>query len=398
MICIGKVDPMKPYWLVNKQVSFPALKHDMHADVAVIGAGITGASVCYWLSGKCKVVLLEEDMIASKASGRNAGFLLTGTSDYYNKAIQRYGHEKARAVWEVTQENHDLLERHIFNHKDCDHRRSGSYFVAASEREMQDLRESVDLLRKDDFNYKLISGNEINAILSSKGFHGAAFNARDGEVNPVKLVGALVSKAMDSGAEIFEKSAVKRITAENGFSIKTEQASVNSDFVVLATNAYTTLLHSYFKGKITPVRGQMLGTNPLSKRFEGVFYANYGYEYWRQTPDGRILAGGFRELGLAREKGYRMVTTKKIQKRLEKLLAQLSLEFNVEHRWSGIMDFTKDHLPIVGSLPGTKNLLVSAGYSGHGLGFSFVAGRMISELILDGKPRSLELFAPSRLC
>ena len=80
MIYTSKVD-MKPYWLVNKQVSFQALKKDMHADVAVIGAGITGASVCYWLSGKCKVVLLEEDTIASKASGRSAGFLLTGTSD-----------------------------------------------------------------------------------------------------------------------------------------------------------------------------------------------------------------------------------------------------------------------------------------------------------------------------
>jgi glycine/D-amino acid oxidase-like deaminating enzyme len=172
---------------------------------------------------------------------------------------------------------------------------------------------------------------------------------------------------------------------------------MNSDFVVLATNAYTPLLHSYFKRKIVPIRGQMLATNPLGKRFEGVFYANYGYEYWRQTPDGRILAGGFRELDFAKEKGYRMVTTKNIQKRLEKLLAKLSLDFNVEHRWSGIMGFTKDHLPIIGSLPIAKNLLVSAGYSGHGLGFSFVAGRMISEMILNSK-LSPEPFSPSRLC
>jgi len=385
---------MKPYWLLNKQILFPALKKDIYADVAVIGAGITGASVCYWLAGRCKVVLLEWDTIASKASGRNAGFLLTGTSDYYNKAIQRYGHEKARAVWEVTQQNHDILEKHIFNHEECDHRRSGSYLVAASKKEMEDLLASVDLLKKDGFNYKLISESEIHTILSSKSFHGAAFNASDGEVNPVKLVGALVGKAKDNGAQVFEKTAVKRIFAKDGFSIKTEHATVNSDFVVLATNAYTPLLYPYLKGRITPIRGQMLATNPLGKRFEGVFYTNYGYEYWRQTPDGRILAGGFRELDLARERGYRMATTKNVQKSLEKLLAQLSLKFNVEHRWSGIMGFTKDHLPIIGPLPNAKNLLVCAGYSGHGLGFGFVAGRMISEIILDGNSKDIELFSP----
>lgn len=398
MICTSKVDPMKPYWLVNKQVSFPALKHSMHTDVAVIGAGITGASVCYWLSGKCKLVLLEEDTVASKASGRNAGFLLTGTSEYYNKAIKRYGHEKARTIWKITQQNHDLLEKKIFNYEECDHRRSGSYLVATSKREMQDIVESVDLLRKDGFNYKLINESEINTLLACKSFHGAAFNARDGEVNPVKLVGALISKAKDNGAQIFEKTAAKKIRIQkDGFSIKTNHGTVNSDFVVMATNAYTPMLLSYFKRKIVPVRGQVLATNPLDKKFDGVFYANYGYEYWRQTPDGRILAGGFRELDFAGEKGYKMLTTKSIQKRLEKLLDQLSLEFNVEHRWSGIMDFSKDNLPIIGSLPGTKNLLVSAGYSGHGLGFAFVAGRMISEVILNGK-LSLELFSPLRLC
>lgn len=388
---------MKPYWLVNKEVSFPALKQDMHADVAVIGAGITGASVCYWLSGKCNVVLLEEDTVASKASGRNAGFLLTGTSDYYGKAIKRYGHDNAKKIWKITQENHDLLEKLILNEEECDHKRSGSYLVATSDREMHDIIESVNLLRNDGFNYRLLNEREINEILSSKDFHGAAFNERDGEINPVRLVKTMIKKS--NGTQIYEKTAARRISAGNdGFSIKTDHATLRADFVVLATSAYTPMLNSFFKGKITPIRGQMLGTKPLSKKFEGVFYANYGYEYWRQVPDGRVLAGGYRELDFAREKGYRMITTKNIQKNLEKLLTQLSLKFSVEYRWSGVMDFSQDRLPIIGSLPSKKKLLVSVGYSGHGLGFGFYAGRMISEIILQGKTKSLELFSPSRLC
>ncbi len=385
---------MEPYWLVKKKISFPALKEDVRADVAVIGAGITGAAVCYWLAGKCRVILLEEDMIASKASGRNAGFLLTGTADYYNRAVQRYGREKAKALWQVTQENHDLLEKHIFPDAACDHQRSGGYLVASSAEEMRDLRASVQLLREDGFHYQLLGAEEINAVLSSKDFHGAALNERDGEVNPVKLVEALVRKANRNGTEIFEKTKTRGITAgKDGFYITTDQAVVRSNYLVLATNAYTPLICSSLQDRVRPTRGQMLATNPLPKRFRGVFYANYGYEYWRQVPDGRVLAGGFRELDFAGEQGYKMVTTKNIQRNLEKLLARLALEFKVEHRWSGIMGFSADQLPIIGPLPGKDKLLVSLGYSGHGLGFGFYAGRMISETILNGQTSNPGLFS-----
>lgn len=388
---------MKPYWFSDKHLNFPVLEHDTKADVVVIGAGITGASVSYWLSDRCKVVLLEGDAIASKASGRNAGFLLIGTSDHYNNAVRRYGHERAKAVWKITKQNHELLEKHIFAKYDCDHERCGSYLVAASEEEMQDTIGSVNMLRRDGFNCRLIERSEMNSILSSKVYAGAAYNANDGAINPVKLVEALVSMAGSSGTQIFERSAVKRIASQEGsFRIKTERATVNSSFVVMATNAYTPMLNDDLKGKIAPVRGQMLATNPQDRRFESVFYANHGYEYWRQTPDGRILAGGFRELDPEREKGYRMVTTRVIQRRLERLLADLSLRFNVECRWSGIMAFSKDHLPIIGPLPGGSNLLVSVGYSGHGLGFGFIAGRMISRMILEGEKRGYDLFSPSR--
>ena len=388
---------MVPYWLAKKKISFPALKQDLRADVAVIGAGITGASVCFWLADKCRVVLLEEDMIASKASGRNAGFLLTGTADYYNRAVLRYGQEKAKALWKITQENHDLLEKHIFHDAACDHQRAGGYLVASSEAEMRDIRESVELLRRDGFHYELISAAEINEVLASRDFHGAALNERDGEVNPVKLVEALARKASSHGTEIFEKTKAKGITAgKDGLRIQTERAVIRSTYVVLATNAYTPLIYSSFQGKVIPTRGQMLATNPLPERFRGVFYANYGYEYWRQVPDGRVLAGGFRELDFAGEQGYKMVTTKKIQNNLEKLLTQLSLEFNIEYRWSGVMGFSRDQLPIIGPLPGKDKLLVSLGHSGHGLGFGFYAGKMIAELILNGKTSNLELFAATR--
>lgn len=384
------------YWLDSNAANFPALKNDIRADVAVIGAGIAGASVSYWIGNDCKVVLLEEERIASKASGRNAGFLLTGTSDYYSIAVERYGHAKAKTIWKLTQQNHDLLEKHILkNGIECEHKRSGSYLLGMRENEMSIIRKSVAMLRRDGFNYKIMNGKEINELLSVDGFHGAAYNSKDGEINPVKLVRGLVKVANENGTDVFENTSIQKIVRRDDiFELRTKHATVKADYIVLATNAYTPLLHPTFRNIIRPVRGQILGTKPCRRLFRGVFYANYGYEYWRQLPDGSVLAGGFRETDPAREVGYSMIATRKIQNKLEGLLTKLHVKSSIEYRWSGIMGFSKDHLPLVGPFPSMKNLLICAGYSGHGLGFSFIAGKMISEMILNGRPYGI--FSPTR--
>lgn len=382
------------YWSDFK-VNYPSLRHDIRVGVAVIGAGITGASVSYWLSNNCNVALLESESIASKASGRNAGFLLTGTSDHYSKAVKRYGRVKAKSIWKLAQQNHKLLETHILkNGIECEHKRSGSYLVAASSREMDEIKRSIALLKRDGFDYKLIGEKETNEILHTGGFYGAAFNALDGEINPVKLVHGFIKIVSDRNAYVFENTYVKRIARKDVFEVKTRYGSVKADYVVLTANAYTPLIYPRFKNVIMPMRGQALVTAACKKIFNGGFYANYGYEYWRQLPSGCILAGGFREADPAHERGYRMITTKKIQSKLNELLNKLSIKSRVLHRWSGIMGFTKDQLPVIGSVPDVKNLFISAGYSSHGLGFSFIAGNMIMKEILI--KRHDKIFSPKR--
>ena len=380
----------------NSGTRFPVLKNDISADVVVIGAGITGASVSYWLGNKCKTVLLESDTVASKASSRNAGFLLTGTSAYYNRAIKLYGHRKSKAIWSLSRQNHALLQRHILrNNIECEYKRSGSYLVATTKREMNDLITSTTLMKRDGFNYNIIGEKDINERLSSKSFYGAAFNERDGEINPVKFVRGLVKTAASTGTNIFENSKVNKIEMrKNIFKIKTKYGKIRADYLVLATNAYSPLVYPYLRSLILPVRGQMLVTKPCKDFLDGVFYANYGYEYWRQLLDKRIIVGGFREIDPLGETGYLMVTRNKIQKKLEGLLHELSIKSAITCKWSGIMGFTKDQLPIIGSLQNRKNLLISAGYSGHGLAFSFIAGKMLGEKILHNKFNNI--FSPER--
>jgi len=147
--------------------------------------------------------------------------------------------------------------------------------------------------------------------------------------------------------------------------------------VVLATNAYTNLLLPEIG--IAPVRAQMLGTAPDPRRLVArPTYSDRGFRYWRQLPDGRLLAGGFRNHALDEEVGHQAVPTAKIQALLEREVRRLGAGAEVTHRWAGIMGFTADELPLVGPVPGQPGVYICGGYSGHGMGFAFQCARLLA--------------------
>jgi glycine/D-amino acid oxidase-like deaminating enzyme len=150
---------------------------------------------------------------------------------------------------------------------------------------------------------------------------------------------------------------------------------------------------------IKPTRGQVLVTEPLERRlFPCPHYARHGYDYWQQTPEGRLVAGGSRDKALDHEYTSEEATTPIIQGHLEAFVAGLlGKEPRIEHRWAGIFGTTADRLPLVGRLPGRDDLWVSAGYSGHGNVMGLACGELVAGAILGGPDLELELFDPARL-
>ena len=349
------------------------------ADVVVIGGGITGVSLLHWLQRyRLRAVLLERDHLAAGASLRNAGFLLAGTAANYAAAVAQYGRDVAGEVWCFTLENHSRCAALLASRR-TGYRRCGSWTVAASGEEAAQLREAEQLLREDRLRAEW---QQHPAGVAGAG-HGALFNPDDGVLDPVAAVAALADLA--PAASIVEGIAVRAVEPSGGrVRVDAGSIEITAGAVIAATNAATAQLLPGVA--IRPVRAQMLATAPWPHRVASrPAYAHWGFRYWRQLDDGRLLVGGQRDRAVDDEVGHQAVPTATVQEHLDAHLSELATGAAVTHRWAGIMGFSDDGLPRAGAVPGMANVYVCGGYTGHGLGFALSAAGATVRLMVEGR-------------
>jgi gamma-glutamylputrescine oxidase len=371
------------YWLSEKRLSFPdpASRPVGPVDVAIVGGGVTGCACALVLAeaGR-RVRVYEAREIAGGASGRNGGFALRGGALAYDAARRELGPERAKALWRLTERYLERLEGLAGDA----FRRTGSLRLAVDSEERCELEAEYEALREDGFDVEW--RDELVEPLRGR-FDGAIFHPPDGSLQPARWVRRLAARAVEAGAELCEHRRVESID------------ELEADHVVLATDGYTQGLLPELDAIVKPTRGQVLVTEPLKRfLFACPHYARHGYDYWQQTPAGRLVAGGSRDKALDHEHTADERTTPLIQGHLERFVTDLLGEApTITHRWAGIFGGTEDRLPVVGAAPGWDDVWVSCGYSGHGNVLGLVCGELVAEAILGRPAPELELFEPARL-
>ncbi len=346
-----------------------------HAEVVIVGGGITGVALLDVLRRRdIDAILLERHHLAAGASGRNAGFLLAGVAENYARAVERYGRATAAEVWAFTIANHALIAAAAAN-LDAEHHVRGSVIAALDAEEAASLEAAATLLAEDRLPGVISKADDVPGAMC------ALVNPDDGEIDPVRLV---IGMAIPHAARVFEDQPVVAVEdGENSATVHLEDASVEASVAVLATNAWTAQLLPAVP--IRPVRAQMLASAPVAALVPRPVYAEWGHRYWRQRDDGAVLVGGFRHRAPAAEIGYELDTTEVVQAHLEAHLHELGVTAAVTHRWAGTMGFSEDGLPLVGLAPACRRIHVCAGYTGHGMGFAVNAARVLADRILDDK-------------
>ena len=369
------------YWLSEPHEPLPAVTLAASPEVAVVGGGITGCSCALALAeAGLRVRLFDAREIAGGASGRNGGFALRGAAAPYPVIVESIGRDRAAELWRWTEQAvRDLAEAggDAF-------RQVGSLRLAADEDERDELEEEFEALRADGFEVEWL--DDFGPPLRGR-YPAAILHPADGVLQPARLVRRLAHRAAKAGVEIHEHTHVG------------SPAETGADTVVVATDGYPSGLLGPLEGLIVPTRGQVIATEPIPERyFEIPHYGRHGFDYWHQSPDGRIVAGGFRDVSLQEEFTDDEVTTELVQGALEEFVRSLvGRQLRIDYRWAGIFGLVLDFLPVVGRVPDRDGLWIAGGYSGHGNVLGFVCGRLVAEAILGRRDPLLDLFDPERL-
>ncbi|MGZ5338623.1 MAG: NAD(P)/FAD-dependent oxidoreductase [Thermoleophilaceae bacterium] len=387
-----------PYWLDSPYDPRPALNGQVQVDACVIGAGVGGLSCARRLAEHgLETIVLERGTVAGGASGRNGGFLLAGVAAFHNDARDLYGRERNRRIYARTvaaqQEIYELAE--ALGLGDAV-RRVGSLRVAVTDEEAERVRGQVEALREDGFPGELVEHNALPPVLRRRGLCACLVD-HDAALHPARWYRALAEAAERAGVRICEGTAVQApVSAPGEGEVQTDGGSVRARHVIVAADGALPVLVPEYEGRVRARRLHMVASEPTQPVVEQLVYPRWGYEYFQQRPDGRLLLGGFSDLDGEASYTDSEEGSPEIWARLESYLRdELGLDTKVSHRWVGIVGYTADQLPYVGEVPGRPGLHVAGGYSGHGNVPGYVAGQEIADAIA-GQANEEPLFGADR--
>jgi len=350
-------------------------------DVVVVGAGVTGCAAALRLAQAGKRVRLQDARaVAEGASGRNGGFALRGMPAPFDVTAETVGEQAARALMVWTERAIDTLESLAGDA----FRRVGSLRIAVDEEERDELRAEYDALVAAGFAAEWV--DDFEPPLAGR-FTGALRHVPDGVLQPARWVRRLAALAAAEGVEIREHARVG------------SRDELDGAAVVVCTDGYPSGLLGPIEGLIIPTRGQVIATEPVPERlFEVPHYGRHGFDYWHQSEDGRIVAGGFRDVSLDTEFTADEQLTEPVQAALRSFVAGLmGRELRVDYAWAGIFGMVMDFLPVVGPVPEVGDTWVAGGYSGHGNVLGFACGELVAKAVLGEDDPLLAHFEPARL-
>jgi glycine/D-amino acid oxidase-like deaminating enzyme len=392
------LEPPRSWWLEEARAHRPdepsaPLAADTEADVAIAGGGYTGLWTALALRERdpsLRVVLLEARRVGEGPSGRNGGFL-HGYWSSLPTLRALLGDERALVLARASSRIVPAVRAFAAARgEDVWLRESGLLKVAATEAEDAAVAHAIATARALGAEDEAVplDGGELRRHIGSPRFRRGVLFRDGGTVQPARLALALKRAALDAGVELHEASPVTRVREGE---LETPGGRVRAREVVLATGSWATGWP--LAGRQTTFASAVVLTEPVPDlleqigwtRGEAVVDGRMFLHYFRTTPDGRVLMGsGSGRLEPGGRVGPGVLDDVGAQARAHAGLGALLPALagaRIEARWSGPIDVSADRLPRFGTVPGTR-IHYGAGYSGNGVGPSWLGGRILASLAL----------------
>ncbi len=403
------VEPrLPPWWWDEAGADEPArtLEGDVTADVCIIGGGYTGLWTALALKERepsARVVLLEAATCGAGPSGRNGGFV-HGYWASLGELVPLLGRESALALARAGER---IVPAVRALEDDVWLREGGMLMVSASPGQDAAIDAAVEAAAEVDRPEQAVplTGDELAGRIRSPVFRRGVFFPEGATLQPARLVRALRRAALDAGVSLHEHSAAVRF---GDGEVVTPAGRVRAPELVVAINAAATGWRPVAR-HVTNFGSYVVLTEPVPELLEEVGWTGgeavldgrMFLHYFRTTNDGRVLMGsGSGPIGFRGRLDERFTsdgaTAGRAEHGMRRLLPGLA-GARIERAWGGPIDVSADHLPFFGTVPGTGRVHYGLGYSGHGVGPSWLGGQILASLALglDNEWTALPLAARS---
>jgi sarcosine oxidase subunit beta len=362
-------------------------------DVIVIGGGLHGSSTALHLALRGqRVTVIEKRFPGRFASGVNAG------------GVRRLGRHPAEiplsvAALEVWQDIENFLG------DDCDFHPVSQVKIAESADDMAILEARVEEVRGLGFEHEeLIGGNELRRLVPAAADHciGGIVCRDDGAANPMRTTRAFWRRAEAAGVTYHlgtPAGALERVG--DLWRVTVGERDFEAPILVNCAGAWGDKIAADLGDPVplTPAALTMMVTERVGKFLEPVCGLASGTLSFKQTPEGTVLIGGGHR-GIADRDAETAEPDPLAMGRSARTVARVfphMKDVPVARVWCGLEGKTPDEIPVVGASPASPGAYHAFGFSGHGFQLSPIVGRLLSELILDGRSSlPIEAFSAAR--
>lgn len=383
----------QPFWPVLDGLlyAYPPLDRDERAEVAVLGAGITGALVAHRLAtAGLDVVVVDRHDVGLGSTAASTSLLQYETDTPLGDLISRRGEQDAFRAWRMGQEAIDTIEALLPTlGDDCGFRRRRSLYLAGSDADVRPLRTEYDTRARLGFDVQWLEGA---ALAEAYAFRrpAAIVSGGDAELDAYRLTHALMQAAIAAGARVYDRTNVSRVVAgADGVVLETTRGPRVQARQLVCAAGYQAA--EYLGRRAGALHSTWAFASEPIGRIEGwtddclVWETARPYIYLRRTRDGRVIIGGEDEPFKGRHRGVRTLAKKtaRLNERFGLLLPGVPLE--PAFAWAGVFGTTHDGLPLIGQVDDWPNTWFALGYGGNGITFSTIAATLLEQL-MQGRP------------
>ena len=379
-----------PFWAIKNGLmkAFPTLEDDLRCDVAIIGAGITGALVAEELAAHGHEVCVVDQRDVGWGSTSASTALLQYEIDTHMVDLAReYGEADAVLAYRACAEAIDLLAAKAAEVRDVDFARMHSLYYASKRRHRRDLEDEFALRARHGFKVEWLESAEVEDAFGFKA-PCAILSDKAARIDPYRMAHRLLARVQQAGGRVHDRTPVVHIAA-NARGVELETASgarIRARHLVMAAGYAS---HQFLRKDVANNRSSYAFiTDPIDSALLGplrdtmVWESARPYLYMRTTGDGRLLVGGEDDSIDIPAKRDALVDAK--ARTLAKNVARLFPHLPVipAFAWAGTFAETPDGLPWFGAHEqhGPRVLFAMA-YGGNGITYSMLGAGLLRATI-----------------